>query len=180
MPVQIGAKTHSFSDPTGLLSDCHRRIEMFLGLLERVAEIVGEPLLDNVRETLGSSLRYFREAAPKHTEDEEQSLFPRLRRCQHPSVQAAITNLDSLEEQHRRADFLHAKIDRLGRIYLRDGLLPPAEAEQFRESVSELSLIYQEHIRVEDTQVFPAAALALSEDETAVIAAEMAGRRKRP
>jgi hypothetical protein len=32
MPVQIGAKTHNFSDPTGLLSDCHRRIEMFLGV----------------------------------------------------------------------------------------------------------------------------------------------------
>jgi hypothetical protein len=28
MPVQIGAKAHTFSDPTGLLSDCHRRIEM--------------------------------------------------------------------------------------------------------------------------------------------------------
>ena len=34
MPVQIGAQTHTFSDPTGLLSDCHRRIEMFLRVLE--------------------------------------------------------------------------------------------------------------------------------------------------
>lgn len=34
MPVQIGAKAHSFSDPTGLLSDCHRRIEMFLESLQ--------------------------------------------------------------------------------------------------------------------------------------------------
>ena len=31
MPVQIGTETHNFSDPTGLLRDCHRRIEMFLG-----------------------------------------------------------------------------------------------------------------------------------------------------
>ena len=30
MPVQIGAQAHNFSDPTGLLSDCHRRIDMFL------------------------------------------------------------------------------------------------------------------------------------------------------
>jgi len=29
MPVQIGANAHSVSDPTGPLSDCHRRIEMF-------------------------------------------------------------------------------------------------------------------------------------------------------
>lgn len=44
MPVQIGAKAHSFSDPTGLLSDCHRRIEMFLGSLQRVAEVIELPL----------------------------------------------------------------------------------------------------------------------------------------
>ena len=28
MPVQIGSKANDFSDPTGLMSDCHRRIEM--------------------------------------------------------------------------------------------------------------------------------------------------------
>ena len=35
MPVQIGAPGHNFSDPTGLLSDGHRRIEMFLRVLSR-------------------------------------------------------------------------------------------------------------------------------------------------
>jgi hypothetical protein len=43
MPVQIGAKGHSFSDPTGLLSDCQRRIEMFLGSLQRVADVIDRP-----------------------------------------------------------------------------------------------------------------------------------------
>ena len=37
MPVQIGAKSHNFTDPTGLLSDCHRRVEMFLGSLVAIA-----------------------------------------------------------------------------------------------------------------------------------------------
>ncbi len=37
MPVQIGAQAHNFSDPTGLLSDCHRRIEMFLRTDEMAA-----------------------------------------------------------------------------------------------------------------------------------------------
>ena len=40
MPVQIGAKTHNFTDPTGLLSDCHRRIEMFIGTLKAVAAVI--------------------------------------------------------------------------------------------------------------------------------------------
>jgi hypothetical protein len=43
MPVQIGAKTHNFTDPTGLLSDCHRRVEMFLGTLEAVADVIDRP-----------------------------------------------------------------------------------------------------------------------------------------
>jgi len=44
MPVQIGAKTHPFSDPTGLLSDCHRRIETSLGALEGVASVIDQPV----------------------------------------------------------------------------------------------------------------------------------------
>ena len=84
MPVQIGAQTHNFSDPTGLLSDCHRRIEMFLGTLERVASVIDRPLTEETRPALESALRYFREAAPKHTADEEESLFPRLRQMHLP------------------------------------------------------------------------------------------------
>jgi Hemerythrin HHE cation binding domain len=76
MPVQIGATTHSFSQPIALLSDCHRRIEMFLGTLEKVAAQIDQPLVDDARRSLESALRYFREAVPKHTADEEQSGFP--------------------------------------------------------------------------------------------------------
>ena len=54
MPVQIGAKAHSFLDPTGLLSDCHRRIEMFLGSLQSVAEIIDCPLSAETRAALES------------------------------------------------------------------------------------------------------------------------------
>jgi hypothetical protein len=33
MPIVIGAKRESdFTDPIGMLSDCHRRIEMFLNV----------------------------------------------------------------------------------------------------------------------------------------------------
>ena len=39
MSVQIGAKPDSgFDDPLGMLKDCHRRIEHFLGILRLVAE----------------------------------------------------------------------------------------------------------------------------------------------
>src|SRR5215472_2626229 len=114
MPVQIGATNNSFSEPTGLLSDCHRRIEMFLRLLVQISAMVDAPLSADSRSALEASFRYFREAAPKHTADEEESLFPRLRRMRHPELEAAIQILEPLEQEHRRADGLHADVDRLG------------------------------------------------------------------
>jgi hemerythrin-like domain-containing protein len=178
MPVQIGAPTHDFSDPTGLLSDCHRRIEMFIGSLDAVAKALDRPLADETRRALDSALRYFREAAPKHTCDEEESLFPRLRQVHHPDVQSALNKLDSLEEEHRGVAPLHAEIERLGQQCLSRGSLSPGEAEAFRKAVATLVAMYKEHISVEDGLVFPLAARLLSQTDKADIANEMATRRK--
>ena len=177
MPVQIGAKSHSFSDPTALLSDCHRRIEMFLGWLERVASLIDKPLTDDARSALESALRYFREAAPKHTADEEESLFPRMRKLSDPDTRSALSRLDALEDDHRRADSLHAEIDTLGRRCLEQAHLSAAETQRFRQAVAELASIYEGHIQIEDQAVFPVAAGKLSEVEKAAIASEMAERR---
>lgn len=178
MPVQIGGKTHSFSEPTGLLSDCHRRIEMFLGSLVQVAPLLEKPLDADARTAMETSLRYFREAAPKHTADEEESLFPRLRRMDNPEVEAALGTLDPLERDHRRADSLHAQVNRLGRKCLNAGSLSSEDAREFAQAVAGLSSIYQEHIRIEDELVFPVAGRMLSSSDKAAIAAEMAARRK--
>jgi len=177
MPVQIGAKAHSFSEPTGLLSDCHRRIEMFLGSLQHVSQLIDNQLADDARTALNSALRYFREAAPKHTADEEQSLFPRLRQLQHPDVKAAIGALEPLEQEHHRADSLHAEVDKLGQRCLAQGGLPKSQADRFRQAVTELASIYKEHIRIEDEVVFPVAGRLLSNADKAAIATEMASRR---
>jgi len=178
MPVQIGATAHSFSEPTGLLSDCHRRIEMFLGSLERLAAIIGEPLSEESRSALEAALRYFRDAAPKHTADEEESLFPRLRQMDDPEARAAMQTVVMLEEEHRRADALHAEVDRLGRMCLEAGSLAAEEARRFGQAVGELVSIYKEHIRIEDQELFPAAGRLLSASEKAAIAGEMAARRR--
>ena len=178
MPVQIGAKTHSFSDPTALLSDCHRRIEMFLGTLEKVGSHIEYPLADDARVALDSALRRFRDAAPKHTADEEESVFPRLRQSSDAEVRTSLATLDALEHDHRRADSLHAQVERLGRRYLEATRLSPVEADEFRRAVAELTSIYKEHIRNEDDLVSPIAGRILSREDKKVIADEMAARRK--
>ena len=178
MPVQIGATAHSFSDPTSLLSDCHRRMEMFLGSLEAVALVIDRPLTEEARAALESALRYFREAAPKHIADEEESLFPRLRQMHLPDVEAAIERLDLLEHDHLLAGSLHVEVESLGQQYLEAGILESSGVEAFRKSTASLISIYKAHISIEDDLVFPLAARLLSSAEKAAIADEMAARRK--
>jgi hemerythrin-like domain-containing protein len=177
MPVQIGSNLHSFSNPTGMLSDCHRRIEMFLGSLQAVAQVLDHLLEEEAKGALATALRYFREAAPKHTADEEESLFPRMRQSHNPEIQSALTRLEALENDHRWAVPLHAEVERLGQKCLANGSLSQAETESFRKAVSSLAALYQQHIRVEDDLIFPAAAKFLSSSEQADIAEEMAARR---
>jgi hemerythrin-like domain-containing protein len=178
MPIQIGVSAHSFSNPTGLLSDCHRRIEMFLGTLQAVAQVIDRPLSDDVAGPLRSALRYFREAAPNHTADEEESLFPRLRQLRHPDVETALAQLDHLEKDHRWAAPLHAEVERLGKEYLLKKHLSLAGAQKFRAAVRNLASMYRWHINVEDTFVFPVAARLLSRADQSSIGEEMAARRK--
>ena len=178
MPVQIGAKAHNFTDPTGLLADCHRRVEMFLGMLKAVGEVIDQPATAETNRALDAALRYFGEAAPKHTADEEDSLFPRLRQLDHPEIHSAFSALDKLECDHRWAMSLHDKVERLGAQYLSIGKLSDDEIAEFRSSVASLAAMYKEHIRVEEELIFPLAARVLSDTEKTAIGIEMAGRRQ--
>jgi hemerythrin-like domain-containing protein len=178
MPVQIGAKAHHFTDPTGLLSDCHRRIVMFLETLGAVAEVIERPPTEEVARALESALRYFSQAAPKHTADEEESLFPRLRQISNPDVTSAFSKLQELEEEHRWANLLHAEVEQLGVEYLSEGRLSRPEVDTFRTAIRDLRSMYERHIGIEDGIVFPLAARLLTEQDKSAIAEEMAGRRK--
>jgi hemerythrin-like domain-containing protein len=179
MPIVIGAKRESdFTDPIGMLGDCHRRIEMFLNVLMRVAEQArGEALNEEQHSALETALRYFREAAPKHTADEEESLFPRLRQIDSADVRPLLARIESLEEEHVCADRSHGEVDNLGRLWLRDETLSPEQASRLLTLLVQLRDLYRHHIATEDNEIFPAAAAALSATDRQVIGSEMASRR---
>src|SRR5215471_17459172 len=108
MLIKIGARPdHGFDEPLGLLSDCHRRIEHFLAVLASIAERSKGPLSPSERSQLEGALSYFATAAPRHTADEEQSLFPRLRASQDPAARAALDTVARLEHDHAIADGRH-------------------------------------------------------------------------
>ena len=178
MPVVIGGRAASFANPLGLLTDCHRRIEMFLRALIVIAQESREGSLNaEQREALEKALTYFRDAAPKHTADEEQSLFPRMRKAGGDEVRAALAQVDALEREHRIADELHARVDRLGQKWLASGTLAADELAQVRTSLGELKNIYDRHIAIEDEQVFPLAKKVLGAEDQKKVGEEMASRR---
>lgn len=179
MPVQIGQKSdHSFSEPIGLLTDCHRRLERFLTVLVRVAaDVRGGAMTQEQRLAFMGALQYFRDAAPKHTADEELSLFPRLHACKNAEVDEVLAHIERLQAEHVRADRLHREVDDLAAAWLRNGTLPRDSAERLCSVTAKLDSIYKAHIETEDTLVFPLAARVLHEDAQRDIGREMAARR---
>lgn len=178
MPIVIGAAPESsFADPIGLLTDCHRRIERFLSVLAQVGAMQGRPLANEQRTALETALRYFREAAPKHVADEEQTLFPRLRSLDRPEMKALFARVDSLEREHSQPEKSHTEVDRLGQTWLASGSLPPTEAARFSGLVAELADLYREHIAVEERELFPAAGALLGKPQRDAMGSEMAARR---
>ena len=119
MAIQIGAKPDSgFDDPIGMLKDCHRRIESFLGILCVVVDRAqGRSLTVEERDAVQAALQYFRTGGQRHTADEEESLFPRLRKSDAKSFE----EIDRLEDDHREANDLHCSVERLYTVWIESG-----------------------------------------------------------
>lgn len=168
--IRIGAKKET--SPLGFLNDCHRRIERFLYvLITIVRQSQGGELNESQRNAMEAALRYFREAAPKHTLDEEDSLFPRMRAV------SLVEELSHLEHDHRSVEQSHDEVDVLGRRWLERGSLSAEETDRLRQSLSTLSSSYHKHIRLEEQYIFPLACRILPRDQLEAIQREMSARR---
>lgn len=181
MPVLLGHQGQpGFDRPLELMSDCHRRIEGFLAVLARVLDRYGSRELDDEgKVALRTAQRYFRVGAPKHTEDEEHSLFPRLRELGRADLRELLEAADRLEREHGEAERLHASVDARVDGWMESGRLSAAETRAIASDLEKLDHLYAEHIAFEDKVLFPAAAQALGADALRCIGDEMASRRGR-
>ncbi len=181
MAVTLGARPQAdFGQPLGLLSDCHRRIEHFLGVLRWILkQNPGKELTDEQRRAIETCVQYFSHAAPRHTADEEESLFPRLRQLGETNqrVREALARIDALEADHDAADKAHNESHQLFNRWLKDGTLLPDEVSRLDELLQALEELYRRHIDVEDNEVFKLAGEVLQQDELRKIGHEMALRR---
>ena len=176
MAIQIGAKPDSgFDDPIGMLKDCHRRIESFLGILCLVVgRARGASLTSEERVAVQAALQYFRTGGQRHTADEEESLFPRLRKAAAESLE----EIDRLEGDHREANDLHRSVELLYSTWIRSGSLGSGETIQLLSETARLKQLYSGHIQVEETIVFARAVEVLKSHEIEAIGTEFRFRRK--
>jgi hemerythrin-like domain-containing protein len=176
MAIQIGAKPDSgFDDPIGMLTDCHRRIEQFLNILCMVADgAAGRALTGEESAAVQASLQYFRTGGQRHTADEEQSLFPRLRAT---GAQHEPSEIGGLEGDHQDAGRLHADIEILYEKWIIDGPLGLKDQDDLVAGTQHLKRLYTEHIRLEEQVVFPRAAKLLDKQSIAAIGEEFRARR---
>lgn len=181
MGIQIGQKpSPTFQQPLELLSDCHRRIESFLRALILVTQQAqGGALNPQQRDALQTALRYFREAAPKHTADEEESLFPRMRELDPIAAHDVLEKIKALEADHESANRGHKLVEQLGEKWLGENSLSADDVAVLTATLASLQQTYVRHIEIEDTEIFPCAAKILNSNQLTGVGREMAARRGR-
>ena len=171
----------NFSDPFALLVHCHRKIEGQLQVLERVAELLPKAdvqSLPQIFAAVEAACAHFGFAGDKHTADEEISLFPRLRQWGGAAGDEALAAIAELESDHRIAELLHTRFDKLVATIPRDGSADNNILNDFADVTTELITLYRPHIELEDTFVFPIAQRVLPTFQIQLIGIEMRGRRQ--
>ncbi len=169
--IQIGKPAATIDSPIEHLVACHRRIEQRLETLVNAAghlEDKPEEALSAIR----NSLKFLDTSGTSHTEDEESSLFPRLR----PKLSAPeLAFLESLEAQHDEADALSLELKELT---LRLSSACSAETiQRYRNCAEKLRELYRDHIRSEDEILTTMARRSLDAAELDEISREMRNRR---
>ena len=157
------------SDPFEQLERSHRRLEERLADLVAIAREARNAAadVDAIRDVAG----FFARAVRRHEEDEEGSLFPRLR--EHAEL---VPLLDRLAAEHRAHLALHARLDvlieKLHRVP--DDAVAITELGAIAEA---LVSAYRTHVDEEERTLFPAARGLLDEERLAAIVVEMQERR---
>lgn len=155
----------SLDQPLDHLLACHRRIEERLEILERAADHLANRRAEAVQ-AMENCFRFLDSNGVWHTEDEEQSVFPRLRgRINDQDARF----LSDLEADHREAERTYRE--------LKTRFQDAGAIEGIRELVRCLCRHYRQHIAAEDAHLISLAREALGKSELAAISREMKARR---
>lgn len=157
----------------GLLMACHTRIRRFARLAFTLGARPSLPRAE-VTEAAEQCLRYFAEALPLHVRDEEDSLWPRLA-GRSPALDASMAQMRAQHFGHTVR--LEVLMDALKAVQNRPN--NPLLHRQLELAASALETDLEEHLRLEESELFPLLEEALSEDLRQLIILELRSRRSR-
>lgn len=156
-----------------MLERSHQRLEERVAELQRaIGAIVRERGTPADLESVDAVLAFLERSALRHETDEEESLFPRLRR--HADLWPLIDDLLGQHQQHRH---LVAQLRTLRGGWPASGP-DAADAAGMAVTVNDLARSYRRHIDREERDLIPAARDRLSATDQAALTEEMERRRE--
>lgn len=176
MAVQIALNPdRDFDDPIGVLKDCHRKIKRSLHVLWVIADrAAGRELTDEEIAAVRTAIDCLRVDGARHTADEEQSLFPRLRAV---TISGDSEELRALEVNRRLEDRLRAMVESLYSAWISAGALRPESQLRLQSCTESLKHLSEQHVQVEEQILFPRAQIVLDDQTIAAIGREFRARR---
>jgi hemerythrin-like domain-containing protein len=163
----------SFDEPLEMLAACHERIEEKLAVLERLAPHLETKGCDaEAKSAAQAVLRYFDTAGVYHHQDEDQDLFPILRK--RAAAQGRVEIAAAVEELEREHETMDSQWRRL-----RQRLLAVTEGEPRldAEEVARFAWLYRRHMDRESAALLPFAREVLDAADRAALGERMAARR---
>jgi iron-sulfur cluster repair protein YtfE (RIC family) len=170
-----------FTKPLDVLFHCHQKIGANLEALRIASEDLRKSKGENFQKRFGEidvTLTHFATTGMKHTLDEEESLFPRIREHSGTIVSEVFAVVGQLEIQHKRAASIQESLSKMSLDMATDEELDEKKLDLFSDLSESLYDLYRPHIQMENEFVFPSAAEILSKDELLAIGREMYQRRK--
>ena len=170
-----------FTKPLDVLFQCHSRIAANLEALVRASETLrtsDEREFNEVFATIDTVLKHFATAGIKHTLDEEESLFPRMREYKDSVVSDIFEVIGQLEIQHKKAASIESSLNKVLLNLVTDENLDKPKLDLFCDLSESLYDLYRPHIQMENEHIFPSAIKILSKDELLAIGKEMYQRRQ--
>jgi hypothetical protein len=161
-------------DAVDALLDCHGRIRHFTAITLTLPGVTAAPPAE-IASAAAGVVRYFTEALPLHSTDEDVSIAPRLLALDLPeAVRAALA---TMTQQHGEIDrTLGSALPCLSAVAADPASLS-AHAAALRGLAARLSAQWDEHLGLEEATIFPAVRALLPASEHDAIRREMRARR---
>jgi len=171
----------AINDPLKHLVACHDRIEERLQILERVIPHLrseSEAKRQEAREALENALQFLERMGRLHTEDEEESVFPRILANGGDDTPLFKELTAMLESQHREKEGILEKLKAEVAAFPAAPAPPsPEQTSRVDGLVAHLTGVYRPHIMVENERLIPLSADHLSPSDAELIRQEMRARR---